>query len=248
MPLTSLTFLLGTLALMGIPPLSGFFSKEAILAAAWEGPKPAFMIACTVVFLTALYMGRLMSAIFLSSKGSDNHKQTHAPHEPDWRMTAPLIILAVLTVVSGFLPVSQLLQGVHEAHEGAHPAFLLPLSIGLALAGFITGLFLFKNRPEGLSQQIPALRIPAGILEKKFYFDTVYDWFIARVQERVASFVDLFEKLIVIEIGANGTARSVRGVGDLLRKLQTGIVQFYMLIFAAGLAALIYLCVSGRAL
>jgi NADH-quinone oxidoreductase subunit L len=247
MPVTSFTFLLATLALLGIPPLSGFFSKEAILAAAWQGPKAAFIIACSVVFLTALYMGRLLSAVFLSSKGA-SQKHGHEPHEPDWRMTAPLILLAVLTVIGGFLPVSQLLTGSHETHAASHPAFLLPLSLTLAFTGFILGLLLFRNRAEGLSQQIPALRIPAGILEHKLYFDSAYDWLIAKVQERVASFVDLFEKLIVIEIGANGTARSVRLAGDLLRKLQTGIVQFYMLIFAAGLAALIYLCVSGRAL
>jgi len=249
MPITSLTFFLATFALMGIPPLSGFFSKEAVLAAVWEGgPKPAFFIACTVVFLTALYMGRLLSAVYLTSKGSaPDSKHSHEPHEPDWRMTAPLILLAVLTVIGGFLPVSQLLTSLHTAHAAAHPAFLLPLSLVLAAAGFVTGLLLFRNRPEGLSQKISALRIPAGILEKKFYFDTAYDWFITRVQERAASFVDLFEKLIVIEIGANGTAKSVRLAGDVLRKLQTGVVQFYMLIFAAGLAALIYLCVTGRA-
>lgn len=248
MPVTSLTFLLATLALMGIPPLSGFFSKEAILAAAWQGPRPAFIIACSVVLLTALYMGRLLSAVFLSSKGTADHKQTHAPHEPDWRMSAPLVILAVLTVLGGFLPISHLLQTVHANHEAAHPAFLLPLSLGLALTGFAAGLLLFRNCPEGLARQIPALRLPAALLEKKFFFDTFYDWLIARVQERFASFIDLFEKLIVVEIGSNGTAGSIRLAGDLLRKLQTGIVQFYMLIFAAGLAALIYLCVSGSGL
>jgi len=247
MPVTSFTFLLATLALLGIPPLSGFFSKEAVLAAAWQGPKAAFIIACSVVFLTALYMGRLLSAVFLSSQGAAK-KHTHEPHEPDWRMTAPLVILAVLTVIGGFLPVSQLLTDSHETHAAHHPAFLLPLSLSLAFAGFLLGLLLFRNRAEGLSQTIPALRVPAALLEHKLYFDSAYDWLITKVQERVASFVDLFEKLIVIEIGANGTARSVRLAGDLLRKLQTGIVQFYMLIFAAGLAALIYLCVSGRAL
>ncbi len=246
MPLTSLTFLIGTLALIGMPPLSGFFSKEAILQAAWHGSKAAFSAAAAVVFMTAFYMGRLITAVFLSAKSPAADGPSPEPHEPDWRMTAPLVLLGILTVVAGFLPVHALLQS-HAGPAAPHPAFLVPLSLGLAAAGFVLGLVLFRSRPEGLSQQVPAFKTIGAVLEKKFFFDAAYDWFIVNIQERTASFMDLFEKLVVVGIGANGTAAAVRRAGDLLRKLQTGVVQFYMLIFAAGLAALIYFCLGGAA-
>ncbi len=249
MPVTALTFLVGMLALMGIPPTSGFFSKEEVLAAAYHGPRAIFIIAVSVVFLTSFYMGRLLSAVFLSSKGSPTaeHGHGHEPHEPDWRMTMPLIILSVFAAIGGFLPVHALITAGHAAaEETRHPSFLPALSLGLASTGFISGLFLCRNRPEGMTKSVPALSWPAKILSNKFFFDFSYDWLIQNVQERLASAADLFEKWVVVEIGANGTAKLVRKAGDIVRQMQSGIVQFYALLFAAGLAILILLFICGR--
>jgi len=247
MPVTSLTFIAGTLALMGIPPTSGFFSKEEILAAAHGGPQLMFICAAVVVFLTAFYMGRLSGAVFLPGtihlSHTAGHHEPHAPHEPDWRMLLPLAVLGVLALIGGFLPIRELLPEAHGHHEGG--SFLLILSLSLAGAGFLLGILLFRNHDESrVSTGLAA--VPRTLLERKFFFDDAYDWLIQNVQERTASFCDLFEKIVVVELGANGIARLARGAGSTARKLQTGIVQFYALVFTAGLGLLIYFFVSGR--
>ncbi len=248
MPVTSLTFIAGTLALMGIPPTSGFFSKEEILTAAQSGPPLMFFCAVTVVFLTAFYMGRLSGAVFLPgtihlAHHEDPSHNTHEPHEPDWRMLLPLSILGILAIFGGFLPIRELLPETHALpHESG--SFLLPLSLSLASAGFLLGLFIFRNYDENhISTGLAAA--PRILLERKFFVDDLYAWLIQNVQERIASFADLFEKMVVVEIGANGIARLTRSIGNGVRQFQTGIVQFYALIFTAGLGLLIYLFVSG---
>lgn len=248
MPVTSWTFLLGTLALMGIPPLSGFFSKEAILAQASHGPAPLFVIALVTVFLTAFYMGRLFTIVFLTGHGQETGGAP-APHihEPDWRILVPLVTLAVLSVVGGYLPLDAFLA-TGEAHSAGHgPAALAAISLGLAAAGFSSAFYLYRNRGSSLLGLDSAWHGPVSILERKYFFDDFYDLIIRFVQENIARLSDLFERYVVVEIGMNGLAQLTRGTGDLLRRLQTGIIQFYALIFTLGVTVCIYMLILSGA-
>lgn len=231
MPITSWTFLIGTFALMGIPPLSGFFSKEAVLSAATHGPKVLFYLAMANVLCTSFYMGRLCTVVFFRKAA---HGHGHHAHESGWQMALPLMVLAVLSIGGGFLPIPQFL-GFHPEHDGG--GLLQYASIGLALGGFLLAFFIFrtvKSAPQRLS-------FPAHVLEKKYFFDDFYDTAVIKgLQETLGAVSDWFERRIVVERGANGTARITQSLGNLLRQFQTGVVQFYALVFSIGVTIFIY--------
>lgn len=238
MPVTAGTFLIGTLALMGLPPLSGFFSKEAVLAAAEHGPKLIFLISMSVVFMTSFYMGRVFTIVFIPASRSG--KKDHHIHEGDWRITLPLLILGVVSVIAGFFPISDFLA--HGHHGEGHHAFggLAIASLSLAFAGFGLAFFLYRARTTGIRQSIKALQAPGQVLENKWFFDKAYDWMIATVQEGIARGADVFERYVIVEWSANGLARLVRNMGDAIRKVQTGVVQFYAFVFAVGVTLILF--------
>jgi NADH-quinone oxidoreductase subunit L len=238
MPITSFTFLIGTAALMGIPPLSGYFSKEEILAAALTGPKVLFIISLVVVFCTAFYMGRLCTIVFFRT----NPKHHGHAHESNWKIALPLLILAVLSVIGGYLPIKSMVasgHGHHAAHHGGE--WLAALSIGLAFAGFALSFVLYRNKKSEADEYKSALAPVKTLFENKYYFDAFYDKVvIAGIQENVAKVSDAFEKHVVVEGGVNGMARLTRLAGDLLRRLQTGGLQFYAFVFALGITLILY--------
>ncbi len=241
MPVTTLTFLIGTLALMGIPPLSGFFSKEEVLIVAHSGPTPIFWLAMITVFLTAFYMGRLCTILFFGGKikltvpEHGGHKH-HGIHEADWRILIPLILLAVLSALGGYFPIRELLPD-HSFFEGGHD--IQALSLTFAIGGFILAFLIYRFIPRETLQLRP-IRIPQLILERKYFFDDLYDFIITYVQGNFAKLCDWFERIVVVEGAVNGTAKTTRAFGDFLRMLQTGMVQFYALLFAGGITLVIF--------
>ncbi len=242
MPVTSLTFLAATMALMGIPFTSGFFSKEEILMAAHGGPAPLFWLAMITVFFTAFYMGRLTTALFLKPRpvGEDHHPV----HESGWIVLIPLVILAIFSLGGGYLPLREFL-GVHEALAESG-SFVKWLALGCSLSGFLLAFLIYS---VGFAKEFTAsslFRIPKLVLERKYFFDDFYDWLIRDVQENIAKGLDWFERIVIVEWCVNGTARLTRGVGDILRKLQTGAVQFYALVFTIGVTALLYTLILVR--
>ncbi len=230
MPVTALTFFMGTVALMGIWPTSGYFSKEEVLAAVLHAPRPMFYLAMATVFLTAFYMARLCLVVFFPAE----KKESHA-HESDWRITIPLILLGILSLAGGYLPIRDFL-GESVAHREASN---LPQIVGL-LAGTGILLALIKYKTPVFPSLNVLFRIPEKVLLKKYFFDDLYDAFIRYVQENVARASDGFERHVVVEAGVNGLAGLMRYAGDLLRRLQTGLVQFYAAVFALGVTAMIY--------
>jgi len=242
MPVTSGTFLIGTLALMGVPPLSGFYSKEAVLESVLHGPAPLLWLALAVVFLTAFYMGRLCTVVFFRTQGSAKTSHGHAPHEAGWAMTLPLVVLAVLSVFGGWIPVGRLLGTVtHESAEALAGHWLLIASLSAAGAGFFAAFLIYRTRAAGLR-----LRFPGTLLDKKYFFDDFYDAVIRYFQENIARAADVFERKVIVETGANGTARSAQWTGRLLRRFQTGRVQHYALAFAAGVTLMVYILILVR--
>ncbi|MBI3313655.1 MAG: NADH-quinone oxidoreductase subunit L [Candidatus Omnitrophica bacterium] len=235
MPVTSLTFLVGTLALMGIPFTSGFFSKEEILSVASASGSPIlFWMAMITVFFTAFYMSRLFIIVFPRRGSGHGHA-----HESSWAMTIPLILLAILSLIAGYLPIKELLPHgeAHGAHENSSIAMI---SLGLVAAGFILALILYSKPKKG---QAPfALRV---LPEHKYFFDDFYDFLIRAVQQNLAKLSDWFERLVVVETFVNGLARSTRHFGRVLTLLQTGVVQSYALVFSVGITVFIYLFIMA---
>ncbi len=232
MPVTSIAFLIGTAALMGIPPLSGFYSKEEVLAAASHGPHILFYVALTVVFLTSFYMGRLCTLVFFN-QGSKTHG--HA-HESDKIILLPLILLAIFSAIAGFLPIKSFIEGIsHEALHG--PEWLKGASILIALSGFAVSWLLYSKKSGPSTRQSWA----NTLLSQKYYFDAFYDALIKVIQENLAAFFDWFERQAVVRLAVNGTAAVTQFAGRTLTKLQTGAVQFYALAVSIGITIFLFL-------
>lgn len=251
MPFTSFTFLIGTLALMGIPPLSGFYSKEAILAAASHSSAPLFTLAMITVFLTAFYNGRLFTLVFLPAKRSSAAHDAHAHplHEGGPAMVLPLVILAVLSVFGASLPVKEWLAAApHAPHGAAHHGFdsLAILSLAAAAAGFLLAAGLYFKRTQSLRQSVKVLAAPGKVLDRKYFFDEVYDRVISGGQDKAARYTDVLERYAFVEWTVNGLGRITRSLGDQLRRLQTGIVQFYGFVIVVGVTAILYIFMAGR--
>ena len=258
MPITSWTFFIGTLALIGIPPFSGYFSKEEILAAAHSSP-PLFILSLAVVFCTAFYMGRLCTIVFFRKAplltGPGGGLAPLEIHESGWKMTLPLIILAVLSVIGGFLPIRELVIA-SEAKQSAfqtqiasvvalprndHDYSIALISIGLALAGFFLAFILYIKKKSSADEFKGVLQYPKRLFDKKYFFDDFYDTVvIGFFQEGAAKISDAFERIVVVEGGVNGTARLTRKLGDTLRKLQTGGVQSYAFVFTIGITLILF--------
>ncbi len=232
MPVTGWTFLVGTLALVGIFPFSGFFSKEEILGCAYLQNFPLFLFLLLTVLLTALYMGRLFAVVFLGKPAEGGEAK-----DPSWVMKVPLLALAFFSLIGGFLPLKQFIPLAHEFHA---PVLVTILGLTMGTAGFLLALYLYRFRPERVAAIGRGARILKGILERKLYIDEIYDALIRYGQDRLAWLCDWFEKRVVVEFYVNGTARTTRLAGDLLRRMQTGRIQFYLLLFSGGITLLAY--------
>jgi len=227
LPITFVTFGVGALALIGCPPFSGFFSKDAILALAYEHNTPIFAVALFTAFLTAFYVIRMLVIAFFGSPRSDIARESR---ESPPVMIMPLILLALLATLGGFgffarnflaLPVENHISSVVPA---------------LAVIALIAG----SGLAVAIYRQQETDPVDIKLLRHKFYFDEFYTWLIHWTQEllaRVAAFLDRW----IIDAGAvGGSSRGTWGVGALLRLLQVGNLQGYAFLFGLGVVALIY--------
>jgi NADH-quinone oxidoreductase subunit L len=171
MPITHITFLIACLAIAGIPPFSGFFSKDEILVAAFEEDKVLFFCQWFVAGLTAFYMFRLYYGIFW---GENKNYGEHTPHEAPLNMTLPLIILAALTCFTGFLPFSELVTSDGKAFE-IHTEWIVAIpSVLVGVIGIAVATLMYKNKstvPDKITSSIKGFYVAA---KNRFYFDEVY--------------------------------------------------------------------------
>jgi len=239
MRITFVTMAAGTLAIAGVPPFSGFFSKDEILWNACAGAH-AFpvlgVIGLLVAFLTAFYTGRLFCMTFLGECRASEDVQHHI-HESPAVMTLPLVVLAVLACAGGFLDVPGLLGG--EAHPARAPLTFMLLATALAAGGLGLAWALYVKWP-GLPSLV-AWRLGAfsRLVRDKFRVDELYD---ATVVRPVFALADVSAMRIdpqLIDGAVNGAARVVSATSGAWRRFQTGNVQHYALSFLAGALALL---------
>jgi NADH-quinone oxidoreductase subunit L len=265
MPTTFWTFVIGSAALAGIPPLAGFWSKDEIIAESFRtGHYAVWVVTLLTALLTALYMTRAVRLTFLGGYRGRGH-----PHESPRVMTAPLVVLATLTVLAGFFG-APFIQGgfkelVHfgeEAHITGFEFGLAALSIGVALAGILIGSSLYRTyRERDPLRQLGPLYT---LLERKYYLDDIYLRGIVRpIQYSVSRFINWTNQRILdglvngsawltrrfgsgtdavdrrlVDGAVNRVAIGAGWTGGLLRYIQSGNVQRYAVILFAGVTIL----------
>jgi len=235
MPLTYRTFAVGALALAGFPLLSGFFSKDAILAQAYERQMPLYVIGIFVAFLTAFYMMRCVWVAFHGEHRTDHAKNTK---DPPSVMLMPLLILALLSIGLGwkFFGLNDFLTAHWKTLEAATPTAHTAALIGgslAALTGLALGWFIYRSAKEDpLPAKLGAL---ARGMHDKFYFDELYAWLNRWTQEKLSHMADWFDRWILAGVGVKGTSGAVDLTGCLLRLFQSGNLQTYTLLLAIGL-------------
>jgi NADH-quinone oxidoreductase subunit L len=244
MPVTFATFTLGVLAIVGFPFLAGFYSKDAILYLALERDRAVFAILAGTAALTAFYMLRLWKLAFLGSARSDS--AAHA-HESGIAMTLPLVVLAALSVAGGYAGVFGRLAGsvaglIPEAHGAAHMTILLTSVVVLVVGA---GAALAFYRPAATD----TLEEKAGgvfqfLTAVKESFDSVYTYYVAKVQQRFAMLLNFLEQILLAGLIIRGCAGLVGLVGYTARAFYTGSLHAYVYWFLLG-SVLLWACAAG---
>ena len=230
LPITFVTFAVGALALIGCPPFSGFFSKDAILALAYERNTPIFAVALFTAFLTAFYVMRMLVIVFFGKPRTDIARESR---ESPAIMTVPLIVLALLATFGGFAFFARNLLTLPVEKE---VAIVVPvLAIVALIAGSGLAISLYRNRASE--------SVNLELLRHKFYFDEFYSWLIYWTQELLARVSAFFDRWIIDAGAVGGSSRGTWGIGALLRLVQVGNLQAYVFLFGLGVVAIIYFAV-----
>ena len=282
MPITWITSLLGSLALIGTPLFSGFYSKDSIIEAVAESHLPAAGFAhfavLAGVFVTAFYSFRMYFLVFHGAErydqnpdshhadydahGHHGHDGSHAPHESPWVVTLPLVLLAIPSVVIGYLTIEPLLFGdflsdaihvnadTHHAMHGLEEVFHGPLAMALhalsslpfvlACAGVATAWYMYLVNPALPRAIGAALRPVVVILENKYYLD----WFNENVLARGARLLGVAfwqggDRRVIDGFLVNGSWKTVAALAAWVRRGQSGYLYHYALVMAVGLFALL---------
>ncbi|MNH87677.1 NADH-quinone oxidoreductase subunit 12 [compost metagenome] len=244
MKITTWTFAIGALALSGIPPFSGFWSKDAILAEAYVHQPVLFWVGVIAAFFTAFYMSRLFFLVFMGKKRSE-----YEAHESPVSMTLPLIVLAVLAIVAGFVntPFNSWLGGwlTGHPHEETANWTVIIISTLAGVLGIVLGYLIYLKKViprDVVSSKIPWLHT---LLQRKYFIDEIYEWIIVKPLHSIGVVLHLFD-IYVIDGLVRLATLSVVGLGRVGSRLQNGQVQTYGLIMLLGLLLLVLALVGRR--
>jgi NADH-quinone oxidoreductase subunit L len=272
LPITYWTSVIGTLALIGFPGFSGFFSKDALIEAVHLSTTPGHAIAYWAVllgvFVTALYSFRLLFVVFHGKERMDDHTKEHL-HETPWVVTGPLIALAIPSVVIGWLTIGPVLFGgyfdgaifnlegqrpleivggeFHGAAAFVQHGFLSP-AVYLAAAGALVAWFLYLKRPEIPGRLLTRFGALHSLLMNKYYFDWVNENIIARATRALGlGLWKVGDETLIDGAAVNGSARVVGMLAVLTRELQSGYLYHYAFAMIVGLAIIVGWLVYGVA-
>lgn len=230
-PVTFYTFAIGTLALMGFPGTSGFFSKEGILGAAYEHCTWLFVSSVLTAALTSFYMTRCVVVTFLGKPRSDN--ASHA-HEAPLKMIAPLVLLAFLAIFSGYNFIAETLQAFTSPHEETNWPVMIA-SVSALLIGSGGAFFLYNGKDKD------PLNIP--LFANRFYIDEIYAVIVTVCQDRLAWLVTALDSIFADGLVARLPAAIACRVGKAARSLQSGHLQTYTFALGVGLLLAVYVAV-----
>jgi len=254
MPVTFWVFLIGTFAISGFPLLAGFFSKDEIFAFTYaHGGMLWWVLGVLSASLTAVYMSRLFFVTFFGEfRGT--HEQQHHLHESPKVMTIPLIILAVLSVVGGFLNTPHFLHlgneqwlahwfeaviPFNEIHLDATTEWgLMLFTTSLAVAIIIACYFIYGKK-SNLPVADASLTGFSKLAANKFYVDEIYDFLFVRPVEKLSKFFHYFIDIQGVDGLVNGVGSGVQYLGAQFRKLQNGNIEYYLLGMVVGAIALL---------
>ena len=269
MPVTYWTSLIGTLALIGFPGSSGFFSKDALIEAVkyshWLGQGPiywiAYMSVLLGVFITALYSFRMFFLVFHGEERMNKKTQSHL-HESPRVVTMPLILLAIPSLIIGWVTIGPVLFGdyfneaiyvlpTHDVLGEMAPAFhgswdflvhsfSAGLAFYLALAGFLTAWYLYIKQPHIPAMIKAKLSAIVTLLEEKYYFDKLWMSWLPNLGKSIGQFLWQQGDIKIIDNGlVNGTAATVRSIASVARQLQSGYLYHYAFAMIIGLIAIL---------
>ncbi len=255
MPATYLTFAAGWLAISGIPPFSGFFSKDEILWRAFSSPAGSgalWALGAVTAVLTALYMTRLFALTFLGEGRFDKH---HPPHESPKSMTVPLMALAVLSVLGGLLglPHASLLEHWLEGTVSELPAgeaghglewALMGLSAALAAVSVFLGLKAFRGGNAEGTSKVVGRAVYSG-MENKWWVDELLERVVVRPIHGLSQFLWRFFDVGVLDRFVVGLGRFTKAAAETGRGVQTGSVQVYSFVMLLGLLATVGFLLYG---
>ncbi len=240
MPVTTWTFVIGALALSGIPPLSGFWSKDEILLGAYaSGHIGLYILGTIVAFLTAFYMFRLIFVAFFGS-GEGGLKA----HESPAVMSVPLVILAVMAIIAGFVG-SPLMNNVF-AHWVSYPGAvhhnpslgIMAVSSLVAVAGIILAWAVYQKKMVDVAAVKTRFNGLYQLLYHKYYIDEIYQWLIDHLIDGTAKVLFWFDVYVINGL-VNGIAALTGMAGQVLRYTENGQVQTYAMYMFAGIIVII---------
>jgi len=263
MPSTYKTYLIGSLAIAGIFPFSGFFSKDEILFNSFvNGNAVLWIFGALAAFCTAFYMFR---SVYLTFEGKERFDHHHVhPHESPATMTIPLWILAGLAIVGGFLGLPAVFgEHVHLLESWLDPVFraarvpahhgsetleitLMVVSLSIAVAGIFLARYIYIQRPELADRMAGRMKWAYKLLWNKWYVDDLYEIGVVRsIQVTSRTFLHRFMDVRLIDGTVNGVARLTGAFARQLRRIQTGIVPNYVTLFVAGILVVIGWMILG---
>jgi NADH-quinone oxidoreductase subunit L len=259
LPITFLTMLIGCLAISGIPPFAGFFSKDEILSHVYEHSKVMWAIGVFTSFLTAFYMFRLLFLTFFGEfRGTE--EQRHHLHESPASMTLPLIVLAVLSAVGGFMG-APMFVGKHYLADYLAPIFtyskqilpaafttepehstelmLMGISVLVAVVGIVLAYVQYVARAQRPAEDDAQRSAPENLVYHKYYIDELYDNLIVKPVMALSTGLYKFVENGIIDPIANGVGRVTLAGGQLLRSVQTGSVETYLILMVIGIVLIL---------
>ncbi|MFA7420258.1 MAG: NADH-quinone oxidoreductase subunit L [Melioribacteraceae bacterium] len=262
MPKTYITFFVATLAIAGVPGLSGFFSKDEILWSAYaNGGFIFWLVGMITAMMTAFYMFRLLSLTFYGNERFDHH-HVH-PHESPALMTIPLMILAFLSIVGGYIGLPKVFVGEHGnlfeswlepiyepamhklAHFGSHSHFeeimLMAVSIALALSAIYFAIHVYNKKPQIAENVSAKFKGFYNLLLNKYFIDEAYEAVVVQpIQKGSDKLLWKYADVKIIDGAVNGLANLIEKLSGVIRKIQTGATHSYAVIMMVGIAAALF--------
>ena len=235
LPITHITFLIACLAIAGVPPFAGFFSKEEILLAAYQNNMAIYWIALVTSGLTAFYMFRLYFNIFWN-KPHQSHSEKHG--EGGFTMMLPLVLLAVGAAAAGFIPFGEFVSSDGKALESHFHLEFSIAPVALGLTGIIAAMWLYKkqnNTPDKLAASLSGLYKAAY---HKFYIDEIYLFLTKKVLFNLIGRPAAWFDRNIVDGMVNLTGNTTQAISERIKKIQSGKVQQYAIYFLAGVIVL----------